>query len=157
MRKLLRRREIVQDDWQYLGDAPPGPLESVIVPLADFRDNFATWSTWAGRLGVLIAPADRIESLMGNLPRIALIAIEFPTPGEGRGYTQAHLLRTRYAFAGELRAAGAVKRDQLLFMARCGFDAFELALGEDAEAALQSLGRYTVTYQPRGSINAAAG
>lgn len=149
MRNLLRRHEIVQDDWQYLGEEPRGSSESLIVPLAELREHAAAWR---GRLGVRIAPADHIAALVSELPRLALIAIEFPAPGEGRGYTQARLLRSRHAFAGELRAVGAVKRDQLFFMARCGFDAFELAAGEDPEAAVQALKRFTVSYQPRAAL-----
>ena len=149
MRKLLRQRELTEDDWRYLGEELPVGCASIIVPLTELRDNAAAWRSWRGRLGVRLAPTDRVEALAADLPRVALIAIEFPGPGEGRGYTQARLLRSRYAFAGELRAVGAVKRDQIFFMARCGFDAFELAAGEDAEAAQQALSRFTVSYQPR--------
>jgi uncharacterized protein (DUF934 family) len=149
MRKLLRQRELTEDDWRYLGEELPATCASIIVPLTELRDNAAAWRSWRGRLGVRLAPTDRVEALAADLPRVALIAIEFPGPGEGRGYTQARLLRSRYAFAGELRAVGAVKRDQIFFMARCGFDAFELAAGEDAEAAQQALSRFTVSYQPR--------
>ena len=113
MRKLLRQREIVEDDWEYLNEAPPGGAESVIIPLAEWRDNAVTWRAWRERLGVRIGPADRVETLVPDLARFELIAIEFPGPGEGRGYTQARLLRTRYGFKGELRAVGAVKQDQL--------------------------------------------
>jgi len=151
MRKLLRQRELAEDDWRYLGDELPADCESIIVPLTELRDNAAVWRAWGGRLGARLTPTDRVEALAADLPRLALIAIEFPSPGEGRGYTQARLLRSRYAFAGELRAIGVVKRDQVFFMARCGFDAFELAGGEDAEAAQQALSRFTVSYQPRVS------
>lgn len=157
MRKLLRQREIVEDDWQYLGEKTPSGSEHIIVPLAELRDNAPTWRAWRGRLGVRIAPADRVETLIADWPHLALIAIEFTGPSEGRGYTQAHLLRDRYGFRGELRAVGAVKRDQTFFMSRCGFDAFELAPGESLEGAQSALGTYTVAYQTRrGVLNAPA-
>ena len=41
-----------------------------------------------------------------------------------------------------------VKRDQVFLLARCGFDAIELAPGEDPEAARRALSRYSVAYQP---------
>jgi uncharacterized protein (DUF934 family) len=62
--------------------------------------------------------------------------VEFAKSGEGRGFSQARMLRERYGYEGELRARGALGRDQLFFLARCGFDAFDLHLGEDLEAAL---------------------
>jgi uncharacterized protein (DUF934 family) len=100
------------------------------------------------RLGVRIGPADRVEALEPDLARLSLVAIEFTGPSEGRGYTLARVLRDRYGFAGELRAVGYVKRDQLLYMERCGFDAFELSDGVDAQAALASFEDFSVAYQP---------
>ena len=148
MRYILRRREIVADDWSHLGEkcAEDGAL---IVPLAELRAEAARWRAWRGPLGVRIAPADGPEDLIPELPRLGLVAVEFPNPGDGRGYSQGRLLRTRLGFRGELRAVGAgVKRDQVFLLARCGFDAIELARGEDLEAARRALDRYSVAYQP---------
>ena len=99
-----------------------------------------------------IGPAARLEEFAADLPRLSLVAVEFPGPGEGRGYTQAKLLRDRYRFTGEVRAVGAVKRDQVFFMSRCGFDSFELADGEDFEAVRLALGTFSIAYQPRGPL-----
>jgi uncharacterized protein (DUF934 family) len=148
MRRILRRREIVADDWMHLGeDAADGaPL---IVPLAELRKDPDRWWQWSGRLGVRLAPVDRVEELADELPRLDLVAVEFPTPVDGRGYSQGRLLRERLGFRGELRAVGAgVRQDQVFLLARCGFDAIELADGEDADAARRALQRYDVAYQP---------
>ena len=48
---------------------------------------------------------------------------------DGRGYSTARLLRERYGYRGELRAIGDVQRDQLFYLAQCGFDAFALRAG----------------------------
>lgn len=145
MRNILRQRELVLDDWSYAGeDAAAGV--SLIVSLADLR---AGVTGAHARLGVRLAPADRVEELAAFLPRLSLVACEFPSPGEGRGYTQGRLLRERYAFGGELRAVGAgVRQDLVFLLARCGFDALELAPGEDVDAAIRALTRYDVAYQP---------
>ena len=148
MRYILRRREWVADDWRHLGedDAAAG---SLIVPLAALRAEPGRWRQQAGRLGVRLSPADRVEELEAELPHLALVAVEFPNPGDGRGYSTGHLLRTRCGFHGELRALGAgVRQDQVFLLARCGFDALELAPGEDPEAARRALTRYDVAYQP---------
>jgi uncharacterized protein (DUF934 family) len=147
MRHILRRRELVVDDWACLGEETAGG--ALIVTLGELRTDAARWRAWAGRLGVRLAPADAPEELGAVLARLALVAVEFPNPGDGRGYTQARLLRGRLGFKGELRAVGAgVKQDQVFLLARCGFDAIELAPGEDPQAARRALGRYTVGYQP---------
>jgi uncharacterized protein (DUF934 family) len=151
MRLVLRRREFVADDWRHFeqDSAAVSGADALIVPLSELRNNEAAWFARQGRLGVRIAPADKVASLANELGRFALIAVDFPTPAEGRGYTQGRLLRSRLGFSGELRAVGAaVKRDLIFALARCGFDAFELALGEDPEACAKALDRYTVAYQP---------
>ena len=152
MRRILRRREVVEDDWRYLseedGAAATGDA-ALIVPFAEFRTNIARWRAYQGRLGVRLSPADAVEDLVEDLHRLSLVAAEFPTAGEGRGYTQGRLLRSRLQFKGELRAVGAgVKQDLLFIMSRCGFDSFELVPGQTVDAALAALDRYTVAYQP---------
>jgi uncharacterized protein (DUF934 family) len=90
-----------------------------------------------------------VEELAEELPRLDLVAVEFPTPIDGRGYSAGRLLRERLGFRGELRAVGAgVRQDQVFLLARCGFDAIELADGEDPDAARRALQRYDVAYQP---------
>src|SRR5262249_33491245 len=73
-----------------------------------------------------------------------------PTFRDGRAYSQARLLRERYRYRGELRAAGQVLRDQFLFLHRAGFDAFEVSKQKDALAFADAVERYSVFYQPSG-------
>lgn len=149
MRQILRRHEVVADEWRYASELAPGAAATsaaVIVPFADLRARPQDFSH-CEKLGVRIAPADKVEDLADLLPRIQVVVVEFPGPSEGRGYTSARLLRERFHYTGELRAVGAVKQDQIFFLARCGFDAFELAAGESLEAAQAALTRFTVAYQ----------
>jgi len=76
-----------------------------------------------------------------------VIAIDFPQFTDGRGYSHARLLRERYHYAGELRAIGDVARDQLYYLAQCGFDAFQIPDGRDASAALSAFADFTDGYQ----------
>jgi uncharacterized protein (DUF934 family) len=155
MRRVLRQREIVADDWRHLSESSGGSMseESLIVPLAELRANASAWTGRRTRLGVRIAPADKVADLAPELARFALVAVEFPSPSEGRGYTQGRLLRERFGFTGELRAVGAgVKRDLIFALARCGFDTFEVAPGEDLQATARALDRYTVAYQPGAAL-----
>jgi uncharacterized protein (DUF934 family) len=156
MRYILRRREIVADDWRYLGEDLTG-AEAVIVPLAELRRDAERWRQWPGRLGVRLAPADAVEGLAADIDELSLVAAEFPNAGDGRGYSQGRLLRERLGFAGELRALGnGVRQDQAFLLGRCGFDALDVAAGEDLEAVRRALYRYDVAYQPGVSSQAAA-
>jgi uncharacterized protein (DUF934 family) len=150
MAKILRLLEATTA----LGDTQPPPTalqDDATVALltqTEFLKDPAGHSAGGKRLAVRVAAADRVEDLAPHLAHIELVAIEFPGPGEGRGYTYARLLRQRYDFRGEIRAVGpAVKQDLLFFMVRCGFDAFELAPTENVDEARQALRRFTLAYQ----------
>ena len=148
MRHILRQREWRADDWHYPGEACT-EADPLIVPLAQLRSYAAQWQSRAGPLGVRLGPADAVDELAPLLPRLALIAVEFPSPGDGRGYSQARMLRGRFGFRGELRAVGAgVRQDQAFLLTRCGFDCLEPPEGVDPEALRLALRRYDVAYQP---------
>ena len=103
-----------------------------------------------GPLGIRLRSDQPPSLLEGDLEHFALVALEFPSFTDGRAYSYARLLRERLAFRGEVRATGNVLRDQLLFMARCGFDAVETDLRGGAEAWEGALAEIDVWYQPTG-------
>ena len=154
-RHLLRDDRIVEDDWQYwtavdsaaAAATPPVATASLIIPFDRWLAERDRWSAYPGRLGVVLLPAHRVDALAPDLARFALVAAEFPGPSDGRGYTQGRLLRERYEFKGEVRAAGYVRRDQLFFLARCGFNSFQLAENELAGADT-AFATFSAEYQP---------
>ncbi len=96
---------------------------------------------------VIIEPDEEVEAIAAELQRIDAIAINFPVFNDGRGYSSASMLRRKYGYSGELRAVGDVRVDELEQMVRCGFDAFQLAEGQNRELALTRLGGFTFSYQ----------
>lgn len=153
-RCLLRNGQIVIDEWLHVAAAEAAAVEAaavnaaapLIVPFSRWQGEPDTWIARGSRLGVLLSPADNVEQLAPHLVRFELVAVEFPGPGEGRGYTQGRLLRERWNFTGELRASGYIRRDQLFFMARCGFNSFELPESE-LPAAATVFSTFTAAYQ----------
>jgi uncharacterized protein (DUF934 family) len=146
-RRIIRGREIVTDAWVHLPPEAPIPeTGDVILPLARWRAEAASLA--GRRLGVLLAPTDDPATLGEDVLALPLIASAFPQFSAGRGLSLARLLRERYGYRGELRAVGDVLRDQLAFMARCGFDAFEVRADRDPEDALRAFDEISVTYQP---------
>ena len=87
---------------------------------------------------------------MPYLDRLALVALVFPTFKDGRAYSQARLLRERHGFAASCAPPVKCLRDQLLFLHRAGFDAFEVSKEKDTAAFREALQRYSVFYQPTG-------
>ena len=76
-------------------------------------------------VGLLLQPTIVLDTL-GDVGRLALIALVFPKFSDGRAYSLGHRLRTAFGFRGEMRAVGDVLFDQLQLMLRCGFDTFEI-------------------------------
>jgi uncharacterized protein (DUF934 family) len=103
-----------------------------------------------GTLGVWIESHELAESLAGSiddLNRFPLIALNIPRFADGRVYSNATLLRTRFGYRGELRAIGEVLQDQLFYMKRCGFDSYAVSINKNIEAALNGLRDFDETYQ----------
>ncbi len=146
-RRLLRDGRVVDDDWLYLAEAGGNPAAPLILTLSQWQNERDAWIARGGRLGVVLSPAHKVELLAPDLMRFALIGAEFSGPSEGRGYSQARLLREHWKFRGELRATGFVRRDQLIFMARSGFNSFELP-DSDMDNAAAALSTFSAAYQP---------
>ena len=98
-------------------------------------------------VGVRLEASDDPASLVDELPRLALVAVDFPKFTDGRGYSIARLLRERHGYAGSLRAVGDVLRDQLFYMLRCGFDSFAMKHPEQLDDALSAWNDFTDGYQ----------
>jgi len=95
---------------------------------------------------VRIEPGDDARTLLPFLDRLALIEVNFPAYGDGRGYSSARILREA-GYAGELRAVGDVLIDQLSHMRRCGFDAFAPDARLDEEDAARAFATWENVYQ----------
>ena len=123
--QLVKGCRIVDDRFvRVLDDAPLPEGVPVIVPAARLLADAHELVLRQAPTGVIWPNDRRIAELAPYLDWVALVALVFPTFKDGRAYSQARLVRERYAFRGELRATGQVLRDQLLFMHRAGFDAF---------------------------------
>lgn len=99
------------------------------------------------KLGVALGPTDDPGQIADDLAALALITIEFPRFTDGRGYSIARELRDLYGWRGELRAVGDILRDQLFYLARCGFDTFALRDDQHVDIALSAFRDFSEVYQ----------
>ncbi|MEZ5680226.1 MAG: DUF934 domain-containing protein [Erythrobacter sp.] len=95
---------------------------------------------------VRIEPGDDARDLIPHLERLALVEVNFPAFGDGRGYSSARVLREA-GYEGELRAVGDVLVDYLAYMRRCGFDAFEPDQQFDMDDVEAAFARWPEVYQ----------
>lgn len=108
--------------------------------------SFNQHSTLAPDAGV-ICMANDADPREVSLEGVKRIDLHFPKFTDGRAYSQAFLLRRRLGFQGEIRATGDVLIDQLVSMARTGFDVAVLRDGLDASAAQRQFDRFPAFYQ----------
>ena len=96
---------------------------------------------------VRVEPGDDARALIPHLARLSLVEVNFPAFGDGRGYSSARVLREA-GYTGELRAVGDVLVDQVAYMRRCGFDAFEPDAALDQNDLAAAFARWPEVYQP---------
>ena len=149
MRQLVSVAGVVPDRWIYLGElaGATSAVTHLILPWAEWQKGPDPWRGRAARLGVAVPPETPCSALQPALDALSLVVIAFPSVSEGRGYSLARQLRERARFSGELRASGEIFRDHVLFLARCGFDSFEISARESPDEAFAALGSYTVASQ----------
>lgn len=146
---LIKNGEIAQDPWiEATPDAPLPEVDALLVPYAVWKEHREALMKRNGKLGVRLAADQPPQLVAGDLDRLDLVALEFPTFRDGRAYSYARLLRERYGYRKELRAVGNVLRDQFLFMHRCGFDAYDVADEKLAAEWSRALAEISVSYQP---------
>lgn len=95
---------------------------------------------------VMLEPGETLAPLIEHLDEIPLVLVNFPTFMDGRGFSYGRELRER-GYRGELRAVGHFMRDQLTYLSRCGFDAFQMEDESELEGALESLRDFSEYYQ----------
>jgi uncharacterized protein (DUF934 family) len=128
------------DPWLLLPDSEiAGPAPHRLLPLAQWEAVREHWPADVP-VGVLLPNTADAETLAADLPRIALVALEFPKWVDGRAYSQAHVLRARLRYAGEVRATGEVVVDMMPLLQRCGVDAVVLREGQRQSSAERALG-----------------
>jgi uncharacterized protein (DUF934 family) len=111
------------------------------MKILSFKDHTA------GTDASVISIANDTDPRSVSLEGVKRIDLHFPKFTDGRAYSQAFLLRRRLGFKGEIRATGDVLIDQLVAMARTGFDVAVLREGLDANAAQRQFDRFPAFYQ----------
>jgi uncharacterized protein (DUF934 family) len=147
--------DTTKDRWHTV-TGEDGPM----VTVTHTPYSLLTLSQWLGvrahwpqgmPVGVIYPNDADIEELEADLPRLSLVVLQFPKWVDGRAYSQAHILRSRYRFQGEIRATGEALVDMVSLMQRSGFDAVALRADQSIDAAERALRFFPGYYQ--GDVN----
>lgn len=141
MPRLIKNGAIVEDSWL--------PVDAQAqVPAANQICTLEQWLVLESKASsaVQLEPDQPPAPLLEHLGEINLIVVNFTAFMDGRGFTYGRELRER-GYQGELRAGGHFIRDQMTYLHRVGFDAFQPADDELLEEAVDGLSTLTEFYQ----------
>jgi uncharacterized protein (DUF934 family) len=146
---LIKNGQYADDTWISVpGEAPIPDEGDVIVDAVRLKDDAVSiLRARHGRLGVLLMNTVDAQELAPHLPKLALVALEFPSFNDGRAFSQARVLRHTLGFEGEIRATGKPMADQAGHLLRCGFDAFEAGSRQPLEVWQRALAAVPRVYQ----------
>ncbi len=137
-----------EDAFVFVPDEAEIPAEGdIVVSLSRLAAEGDNLLGSGRRVGVRLQPSESVEDLAYDLPRLAVVQLQFAKFRDGRPYSSAGLLRERLKYRGQVRAVGEVLREQAQHMVRCGFDAFEPADGSTPEEWQAAAHRYRHVYQ----------
>ena len=145
--QIIKDRHIVDDNWQTVADDESLPIGDVCVSLTRWQQEKNQLVHRAGQLGIRLQPGDDVMALADDIKYLKLIALDFPDFADGRGFSQARLLRERLRYDGELRAVGHYMPDQAFYLSRVGVNAFCPEKFTDIPVMLAKLNSFTVSYQ----------
>ena len=141
------------DPWQRLADDAPLPAQPVIVSKARWLKERTALADRGVPLGLHLKAGESIDDLAGDFGRFAVIALDFPKFSDGRSFSIGRLLREKHGYKGELRATGNVLSDQIPFMRRVDFDAFEVTHAPTRTALAEGrIREVTLHYQPVSGV-----
>ena len=144
--QLIKDKQVIQDNWVYILDETPLDADYIIVPLVRWQQERDQLSN-VKHLGLRLESDVVLEDIVDDLSHFQLIELYFPAFTDGRAFTHARLLRSRYAFTGDIRASGDFMRDQVLYLNRVGVSSFELNDQDNAQQVIQSMDDFSVDSQ----------
>ncbi len=146
---LIKNGAFVEDDFVFVPEGQAFPDErGIIVTLERFQSEGETLLAHHARVGVRLSTGDNPDVLKAYLPKLAVIVLEFPVYKDGRHFSWARKLREQLGYKGEIRGSGHFLFDQIAFMMRVGFDAFEVRQDFRLEDYNRALGEMRHVYQP---------
>lgn len=145
---LIKDGAFASDGFVTVADDVALPDGAAIVSLARFQKERDALLARNAPLGIRLKAPENPELLGGDVQRFSVIVLEFPVFRDGRAFSWARMLRERLKFTGEIRATGHFLYDQIAYMKRVGFDAWDVPEGFTLDQFRRALAEITNVYQP---------
>lgn len=145
--RIIKDKKIVEDNWTYVSDTSPVQDGNITVSPEKWQHDRKELLNRNGNLGLRLGSVDSLDHIKKDLENFKLIELNFSAFTDGRGFSQAWMLRNRYQYKGELRAVGHFMLDQMYYLSRVGFNSFNPENPTDLQCALSALDDFTIQYQ----------
>jgi uncharacterized protein (DUF934 family) len=146
--KLLKGGAFVADSFTSVADDAALPDGPAVISLARFEKDRAALLERNAPLGVRLKSDENPSRIGDDVNHLSLVVLEFPKFRDGRAFSWARMLRTRFGFKGEIRAVGDFLFDQINYQHRTGFDAWEVPDSFTVDDFNKALTEMTGVYQP---------
>ena len=146
--QIIKDKQLVDNSWTFVDDdSEVQDKGDITVTLWRWKSQHPLLLSHSGKIGIRLMPGDHPEELVDHLQGLELIELDFPGFGDGRPFSQARLLRSRFGYQGEIRAVGHFLPDQIYFLSRVGVNAFQLENQQQMPLALSCMNDFTINYQ----------
>jgi len=145
--QLIKDKHVTQDSWAFIADDVALNVDYNIVSQARWSKEREELVKHGGQLGLRLESNAVVEEIVEDLSHFQLIELHIPVFTDGRGFTHARVLRSRFGFDGDIRVSGDFMRDQVFYLNRVGVSSFELNDSDNAQEVIDSMGDISVRYQ----------
>ena len=149
--QIVKDNQLIDNSWKYVADDAELVDGDITISLLRWEKDHQQLLAHEGKLGLRIAPNDSVDEMAANLKGIDLVELDFPDFADGRLFSYAWYLSSRFGYQGEIRATGHFMPDQVFYLSRVGVNAFAPEKVEYLPFVLTNLNDFTVEYQ--NSIN----
>jgi phosphoadenosine phosphosulfate reductase len=155
MATIFKDGDFVEETW-VRPDTETGTTAEgdALVPMTVFLVDPDAFLARDGKTAVIIEAGDDVELIEKYLDRLALVAVDFPSFSDGRGFSAARILREQIGYKGDIRAIGKYILDQVPLARRCGVSTFEISKPEVLKALKAGEWPEVTKYlQPVGTVD----
>ena len=146
--QIIKDQQLIDNIWTFADDESAiTDLDNVTVSLARWLEQHQQLLNRTGKTGVRLVPGNDVKALSETLADLDLIELDFPVFVDGRLFSVARLLRSRYNYQGEIRAVGRYLADQVFYLHRVGVNGFQFNDEKQLQLALSCFADFTISYQ----------
>ena len=149
--QIVKDNQLIDNSWKYIADGAELVTGNITTSLVRWKKDQQQLLAHEGKLGLRVTPNDSVDEMAENLKGIDLVELDFSDFADGRLFSHAWYLRSRFGYQGEIRATGHFMPDQVFYLSRVGVNAFAPEKTEYLPFVLANLNDFTVKYQ--NSIN----